>query len=138
MHSLYQLAFLLGRICLGLVFILAGSDKFAHPEATAAYMTAKGMTMVPFFMYGAALVELIGGLSLILGFKARWGATLLTLFLIAVSVIIHNFWNEEGSAAAIDKINFMKNVGIIGGLLYVIGCGAGSLSIDGVCRGKKH
>ncbi len=134
MHLFSSFFILLGRLCLGVIFILAGYDKFVHPTETAAYMASKGMTMVPFFLYAAACVELIGGLSLVLGYKTHWGATLLTLFLIAVTVIFYDFWNADAASKLVQTQNFIKSVGIIGGLLYAVGCGAGSFSVDHLCK----
>jgi len=121
---------LLGRFFLGLIFLLAGIGKFMDYDGTAKYMEAMGMTMVPFFLYGAAIIECLGGLSLILGFKTRIGAALLLLFLIPTTLIFHSFWNFDGVERAMQMINFLKNLAIFGGLLYVLCIGAGRYSFD--------
>ena len=129
---------LIGRICLSAIFILSGIGKFVDYQSTAGYMAAKGMTMVPVFLYAAALIELIGGLSLLLGFKARCGAALLMLYLIPVTVIFHDFWNVSDAAMAkIEMIMFMKNLAIFGGLWFAISCGAGGCSCDAGCCKKS-
>lgn len=131
---------LLGRLALATIFILAGVGKFMNTEATAAYMTSKGITMVPFFLYAAAVIEILGGLSLILGLKTRWGAIILLLFLIPTTLIFHNFWNVGPLAMEVEMINFLKNLAIFGGLLYVLANGPGAFSLDRLfccsCKGK--
>lgn len=121
---------LIGRLCLSIIFILAGVGKFLDYEGTAEYMGSKGMMMVPFFLITAALLELFAGLSLLLGYRVRLAATLLILFLIPVTYIFHDFWNLEGAARQMMMIEFLKNTAIFGGLFYVLGAGAGKFSID--------
>ena len=128
---------LLARVCLSSVFIFAGVGKFMHPDATAAYMASKNIPMVSLLLYVAALVELIGGLSILLGYKTRWGAFLLLGFLVVVTGIFHDFWNLTGELQKLQMIMFMKNLAIAGGLLYVIGCGAGGCSCDASCECKS-
>ncbi len=138
MHSLCSLGLLLGRICLSAIFIISGIGKFMDPTGTAAYMTAKGMTMVPFFLYAAAIVEIIGGLAILLGLKARWGAALLLLYLIPLTYIFHDFWNLAAPANQLQIIFFLKNLAIFGGLLYVLCTGAGHFGFDACCRSKSE
>ncbi len=128
---------LLGRICLSAIFILSGVGKFLDLQGTSAYMEAKGLPFVSVLLIAAALVELLGGLSLLLGYKARCGASLLMIYLIPVTLIFHDFWNVSDAAMAkIQMIMFMKNLAIFGGLWYAISCGAGSCACDS-CGCKK-
>jgi putative oxidoreductase len=126
-------ALLLARICLAAIFLLGGISKFMDYNGTAAYMASYGIPMVPFFLVAAALIEIIGGLSLLLGLKTRWGAGLLLLFLIPVTGILHAFWSAAPGEQAMQMINFFKNLAIFGGLLYVLCWGAGEFSMD-ACR----
>lgn len=128
-----SLTTLLGRLCLSAIFLMAGIGKIMHYDQTAKYMESKGMTMIPFFLVAALLIELIGALSLIIGFKTRWGAALLLLFLIPTTLIFHDFWNVDEASRQMQMINFLKNLGIFGGLLYVLSCGAGRFSVDSCC-----
>ena len=126
-----------GRICLSAIFILAGVGKIFDFQGTADYMASKGMCMVPVFLVGAILVEVLGGLSILLGCKARYGAGALALFLIPVTYIFHNFWTmEPGMERMIQMQMFLKNLAIYGGLVYVWACGPGSCSCDGRCEKK--
>jgi len=122
-----------GRVLLSLIFVLSGLNKIANWSGTAQYMASKGMVAVPFFLGMAILFELVGGLSVLTGFKARWGALALVLFLIPVTAIFHNFWAFEGMERQMQMIHFMKNLAIMGGLLSIVARGAGPGSVD-ECR----
>jgi len=107
-------------------------------EGAAAYMAAKQLPMIPLLLYASALVEIVGGLSLLLGYKTRWGAILLALYLIPVTYLFHDFWNvAEAEAMKEQMIHFFSNLAIFGGLLYVICCGAGGCSCDSKCRASE-
>lgn len=137
MRALCSFIMLLGRLCLAALFISAGLSKIIQYDQTVQYMASKGMTMVPLFLFGAAAIEIIGGCSLLAGYKTRWGAALLILFLIPVSAIFHDFWFANDAERPLQMVLFMKNVGIFGGLLYVLACGSGGCSCDAcLCRHK--
>jgi putative oxidoreductase len=121
---------LIGRILMSLIFLLSGAMKALHWTPTAAQMEGKGMPIVPLFLVGAIACELAGGLSLLFGFKTRYGALLLALFLIPVTLVMHNFWAAEGPAAENQMQHFLKNVTIIGGLIVLSATGAGRFSLD--------
>jgi putative oxidoreductase len=123
-------AVLLGRLLLCHIFLLSGFSKIMDWSGTAQQMAGKGMPMVPLFLAGAILCEILGGLSLLVGFRARLGALLLFLYLIPVTLVFHNFWAYDGVEHKMQMINFMKNLAIMGGMALVIGFGAGSISID--------
>lgn len=125
----------LGRVCISVIFILAAVGKFMDYDGTAQYMASKGLTMIPFFLVGAALVELLGGLSLLFGYKTRFGATILLLFLIPTTVIFHNFWAVPADQQQAMLVEFLKNLAIFGGLLYVLTVGSGKCSVDSCCGG---
>ncbi|MBI1319271.1 MAG: DoxX family membrane protein [Candidatus Hydrogenedens sp.] len=120
-----------GRILLGTIFLLSAFNKIFNFSGVAAYMASAGMTTAtPVFLAGAIVFLLAGSASLFLGYKARIGALLLIVFLIPATLIFHNFWALEGEAAQMQQIQFMKNLSIFGGLLLVLGRGAGAISID--------
>lgn len=121
---------LLGRIFLSLIFLMAGFNKITGWQQTAGYMASKGMPLVPLFLAGALIIELAGGLSVLLGFKARIGAAALFLFLIPTTLIFHNFWALQGMEKNINMIMFMKNMAIMGGLAYIVAYGSGPFSLD--------
>ena len=121
---------LVGRILMALIFLLSGFNKITGWHQTAQFMAAKGMPLVPLFLAGAIVVELGGGLSVLLGFKTRIGATVLFLFLIPTTLIFHNFWALQGMEKTINMIMFMKNLAIMGGLAVLAAYGAGPYSLD--------
>lgn len=122
---------LVGRIMLGLIFVASGVLKLADWSGTIAFMTENGIKAVPgLFLAAAALVEIIGGLSVMGGVLARIGAAILFVYLIPTTLIFHDFWNLEGAAAGAQMTSFLKNVAIMGGLLVLMSCGAGRISVD--------
>jgi len=121
---------LVGRIFLSAIFVLSGVAKLADPSGTAEHMAAQGIPMIGLLLPLAALVEIVGGLSLITGTFARIGATMLILFLIPTTVLFHDFWAYQGPERVMQMANFMKNVAIGGGLMLVLAHGAARLSVD--------
>lgn len=121
---------LLGRICMGILFFWAGWEKLMNLEGTMGYMASRQMPMVHFFLPAAIALQIVGSLSLITGYKARWGAALLILFIIPAAMIFHDFWNLQGQERYIEKIMFMKDVAILGGLMMVVAFGPGKWSVD--------
>jgi len=116
---------LAGRLLLAYIFVLSGYSKIGGFAGTAKYMAAKGMVMVEPLLVGAIIVELIGGLMLAVGWKARWAAWALFLFIIPTTVIFHPAWSAPG-----EMVQLQKNLAIMGGMLYVAFMGAGKLSLD--------
>lgn len=122
---------LIGRILLATIFILAGFGKITGWEGTAGYMASRGMPAIPFFLTLAIIFELLGGLSLLLGFKTKIGALALFLFLVPTTLVFHNFWTYPEAQQQIQMIMFLKNLAIMGGLLMLAAAGPGPLSLDG-------
>ena len=129
---------LVGRILLGLIFLMSGFGKITDFEGTSGYMAAYNMPAIPILLTGAIVFLLAGSLSLILGFKARLGASLLIIFLIPASLIFHAFWTLEDMEQRMQMINFMKNLSIMGGLLTIIAHGPGGISLDAKAAAKKN
>lgn len=121
---------LVSRILISAIFILAGINKFLDFEHTSQYMASKQMTNIPAFLYAAALIELLCGISVLLGLWARAGALILALYLVPVTLIFHDFWNVvKPEEQQFQMIHFFMNWAIVGGLLYVFCFGSGSLSL---------
>ena len=123
-----------GRILLALIFVISGWGKITGFAGSVAYASSKGLPFPQFLMPAAIVVELGGGLLLMLGWKARWVALAIFLFVIPTTLIFHDFWAAPPEQAQMQTIQFLKNLAIMGGLLYVIAFGAGSLSVDGAKR----
>jgi len=125
-----------GRILLALIFLMSGIMKIPNWEGTAGYMEFMGMPMVTVFLIGAVVLEIGGSLSVILGYKARWGALALIVFTIPTTLIFHAYWAVDPEQMQIQQIMFMKNLAIIGGLLVIMANGAGPLSFDAKSGGR--
>jgi putative oxidoreductase len=121
---------LVGRILLGLIFVLSGFQKLTGFSGAVGAIASKGLPMPEVLAVLTIAIELGAGLLLVVGLKARWAGLLLFLFIIPVSLTFHNFWTMEGAAAAMNKIQFLKNVAIMGGMLMVAAFGPGRYSVD--------
>ncbi|MCL4692635.1 MAG: DoxX family protein [Candidatus Hydrogenedentes bacterium] len=128
--ALNRYAPLPGRILLSAIFLMSGFGKITDFSGTTGYMASHGMPAAGFLLVMAILLELVGGLSVLTGFKARWGAVALIVFLIPATLIFHAFWSVEPDQVRMQTINFMKNLAIMGGLLQIVAYGAGAFSID--------
>jgi putative oxidoreductase len=115
---------------LGSIFVLSGFQKLMGFSGVAAGIAGKGLPMPELLAVLTVIIELGAGLLLVVGWKARWAAFLLFLFVIPVSLVYHNFWTMEGAQAAVNKIQFMKNVSIMGGMLLAAAFGPGRYSVD--------
>ena len=116
---------LIGRVLLAAIFVMSGLGKVAAPAATLAYMKAAGLPFAPLGLAGAALIELGGGLALILGYRTRLAATILAVFALITALIFHSALADQNQ-----MIHFFKNVAMAGGLLQVAAFGGGQLSLD--------
>jgi putative oxidoreductase len=119
-----------GRILLALIFVISGFGKITGFDGTVGYIASKGLPLPQLAAMGAIAIELGAGILLVIGWQARWAATVLFLFLIPTTLLFHDFWSYTGSQAAMQKIQFMKNLAIMGGMLYIMAFGAGALSLD--------
>ena len=117
---------LLGRTLLAIIFIIAGFNKITGFEGTAAYMAGKGLPATEVLLVLAIIIELGGGLLILVGWQARWAATAIFLFLIPVTVIYHPFWADSG-----EFNSFFKNLAIMGGMIYIMAFGPGPYSLGG-------
>jgi len=127
-----QITPLVGRVLLALIFVISGFNKLTHFDGTAGYMAMHGLPMVHVLLVTSIAIELGGGLMLMLGWHARLAAAAIFLFLIPVTLVFHAFWtvNPSDAMALQDQmIHFMKNLAIMGGMLYVLAYGSGPLSL---------
>ena len=122
---------LVGRALVALLFIPAGWAKIAAFSGVVGYIASKG---VPFPELAAAIAiaaELGLGLSLLFGFKARWAALGLAVFVGVITPIFHNFWAAPAAQQMMQQQAFYKNVAVLGGLLVLFAFGPGAWSVDG-------
>ncbi|WGD29181.1 DoxX family protein [Ancylobacter sp. WKF20] len=115
-----------GRVLIALIFIASGASKIAAPEATQAYIASAGLPLPLISYLVAVIVELGGGIAVLLGYHARISSLAVAAFTLAAAVFFHNNLADQNQ-----MIHFMKNIAIIGGLLQVTAFGAGGFSLDG-------
>jgi putative oxidoreductase len=114
-----------GRLMISTLFLLAGLSKIAAPAMTIGYIQSVGLPL-PSVAFGlAAFTEIVGGITLLLGYRTRIVAGVLFLFTLATAAFFHNHFGDQNQF-----IHFFKNVAIAGGLLHVMAFGGGRLSLD--------
>jgi len=119
---------LLGRFCYSIIFILASFGHFTKPTIQAA--AANGVPFAEILVPLSGILSFFGGLSILLGYRAKVGAWLLILFLVPVTLMMHKFWVfQDPIGATIEKIMFMKNLSLLGGALLIAYFGSGPLSL---------
>jgi putative oxidoreductase len=123
-------ASLVGRSLLALIFIVSGFGKITGFAGTAAYMASKGLPFAEVLLVGAIAVEFLGGVLLVAGYKARWAAAAIFLFIIPTTIVFHNPMGLSGQEAQTQMINVMKNLAIMGGMLMLMAFGPGAWSAD--------
>lgn len=121
---------LIGRIFLAVIFLVSGFGKIGGFEGLIGQIASKGFPVPAAFAAATVAIELGAGLMLVVGWKARWAAFLLAAFTAIVTMFFHNFWAMPEAQKMMQQITFMKNLGLIGGLLLVMAFGPGRLSID--------
>jgi putative oxidoreductase len=115
----------LGRILLSSLFIWAGWGKLMNPSGTAQYFANYHLPAPDVLVWIVIIIELIGGLLILIGFQARWVALVLAIFCLITGFAIHL---PAGDLP--NMINFYKNLTMAGGFLYVVAYGAGPVSVD--------
>ena len=123
-------AALLGRVPLAGMFVFSGYGKIVGFAGTVGNIASKGLPMPEVLAAIAILIEVGGGLAILFGWKARWAALAFIVFLIVITPIFHNFWASAPEQLAAQKINFMKNVSIFGGMMLLFAFGPGRYSVD--------
>ncbi|HEX4004222.1 MAG TPA: DoxX family protein [Candidatus Acidoferrales bacterium] len=121
---------LIGRILLSSVFIIAGAGKIAGFSGEEMFVASKHLPLPAVALGIAMLVELLGGLAILVGLYTRFAAWIVFLYLIPTTLIFHNFWAMQGPAHQDNMLHFEKNVAIMGGLLILATFGAGAFSVD--------
>src|ERR1700733_2495531 len=124
MNSSNNVVSLAGRILLSAIFIFAGIGKIAEFSGTVGYAASVRLPMPSAAIAVALVVELLGGLAILVGFQTRIAAWIVFFYLIAASFFFHNFWAMEGAARMDNQIHFLKNFAIMGGLLILAASGA--------------
>ena len=114
---------LIGRVFISLIFLLSGFSKINNYEGTVGWMESLGVPGI--FLIPAIVLEIISPIFIIIGYKVKISATLLSLFCIATAFIFHNDFSNQ-----MEFISFMKNIGLAGGFLFLVVNGAKDFSLD--------
>jgi putative oxidoreductase len=130
-------AFPVARFLLAAIFVASGFGKIADFSGTQGYMASVGMPATALFLVGAILIEVLGGFALVVGYRARVAALALIGFLVPATILFHAFWAAPPEAAQMQMINFMKNLALMGGLLFVAASGAGAFSLDALLARRR-
>ena len=125
-----QFAPFAGRILLSIIFIMSGISKITGFAGTAGWMTSKGLPMADVLLGASIVIELAGAAMIVAGYKARWGAAALFLWMIPVTFVFHNYWTYPAAEQQIQSIMFFKNLGLMGGMLLIMGFGSGPFSLN--------
>lgn len=116
----------LGRLLMSGLFIWAGVHKLLNPGGTAQYFAGVHIPVPDVAVWVVIVIEVIGGLAILVGFKTRWAAAVLAIFCLITGFGVHL---PVGDTA--NMIHFYKNLVMAGGFLYIVAYGAGGISIDG-------
>lgn len=123
---------LIGRILFSAIFITKSFEHFS--SATIQWAAKEGVPAASFLVPIAGIFALIGGLCILFGYKARFGAWLLVIFLIPTTIAMHKFWTADSVfAVTMHQYCFMKNISMLGAALMIAYFGAGPISCDNRC-----
>jgi putative oxidoreductase len=130
-HSLRGPLTILGRLLLCTIFLMSAvGNKIPHFNDVAKTMDSAGVPSPQLMLVGAIVFLVAGSLSVIVGYKAHIGAALLLTFLVLATYYFHPFWKVEGHAQQEYMIQFMKNLSMMGAMLFIMANGAGPMSVD--------
>lgn len=129
-----RLAPVFGRGLMALIFLLAAYFKILNWDSTVSTLEAHRLPFPAFLLAVALLTELLCGAAVFVGFRTRMAALLLFLYTCTVTYVLHDFWTYADPAQlqryAHELQLFVKNMAIAGGLLLLVGHGAGEWSWD--------
>jgi putative oxidoreductase len=115
-----NIPFLLGRVIVGAFYMYNGINHFIKLGQMTDYARFKGVPMPQVVVIGAGVLLLIGGVTIILGRFPEIGVSALILFFIPVSVMMHNFWAVAKEMKAMEQVNFLKNMALLGSALMFL------------------
>ena len=120
-----------GRVMIATIFLMSAvGNKIPKFSDVAGYMASEGVPLPELMLAGAIVFLIAGSLSIIIGYKVRFGAALLLMFLILATYFFHDFWTFEGKERQAQMIQFMKNLSLMGTMVFLMANGAGSMSLD--------
>jgi len=122
---------LAARVFLSAIFLFSGVTKLINFSGTVAWMESFGFSIAGLFLIGSIIIELGVGLSLVLGYKAKYSAFVLAVYLVIVSAVFHFDFSDPNN-----PLTLLRHLGMIGGLLLISVYGAGPVSIDKLVSSK--
>jgi putative oxidoreductase len=120
MQNLSKVIYPVGRALLGALFFISGVNKILAFSYVAGWMASSGVPASSLLLAVTIAIEVLGGLLLIIGYRARLAALVIALFLIPVTVVFHAFWSADAASYQNQLTQFLKNLAILGGMLLVI------------------
>ena len=131
-HTLVQFLFPVARAMLAATFIVSALRHITHWSGALDEMAADGMPRSSFLLLGSIAFRLIGGLSVLLGIRARFGAALLVVFIVPAAFLAHDFWAMPAARQTHETIEFLNNLAMAAGALLIALNGPGPWSIDAI------
>jgi putative oxidoreductase len=120
MQNVSKVIYPVGRALLGALFFISGVNKILAFSYVAGWMASSGVPASSLLLAVTIAIEVLGGLLLIIGYRARLAALVIALFLIPVTVVFHAFWSADAASFQNQLTQFLKNLAIVGGMLLVI------------------
>ncbi|MDP3138293.1 MAG: DoxX family protein [Burkholderiaceae bacterium] len=120
----------LARLLIAQIFFVSALLKLSAFAGTVGFMASKGVPLPDVLLVLTIAIELVGSLAILLGWKTRWAALLLVLWMVPVTLVFHRFWGVDAAQVMPQATHFMKNLCIMGGLLALYVHGGGAMSLD--------
>ncbi|MBI2793772.1 MAG: DoxX family protein [Ignavibacteria bacterium] len=123
--ALATITYFIGRVCFGLVFVMFGATHFS--ASTVLYAASQGVPYPQIAVPVSGIIAIVGALCVMSGVGVRFGATLVILFLVPVTLIMHAFWRiEDPNMEMIQRVMFFKNLSMLGAAIIIALNGAGN------------
>lgn len=129
---------LLGRVLISSVFIFSALDRTLDWTGALAFVSVETAPLPDYIVVVGISIAVIGALLVFVGFKTRLGANLLLFYYIIITFLFHHFWDLDATSQQLQIVLFIKNIAIMGGLLYIIAYGAGRWSVDGALKRRRE
>ncbi len=127
---------LIGRVALAWAFVAVGWSHVLNPAGLAAYLTSLKAPAPELLAWIGLIMEVVISITLVFGVATRYGAVVGIVFLIVATALAHRYWEYTGPAVNAQYNNFLKNLSMLGGMLYVFVFGPGRFSLDAMMRKK--
>lgn len=127
---------LIGRVALAWTFVAVGWGHISNPASFAAYLTSLKAPAPDVLAWIGLIIEVVISITLVFGVATRYGAAVGIVFLIVATALAHRYWEYTGPAVGMQYNNFLKNLSMLGGMLYVFVFGPGRFSLDAMMSNK--